>query len=158
MEYLIERIKTLDQHDEYQLNARIDNIFVIIISRGFDDNYYLQVKSNNIFETIDLDDFNLINLYHYYIRSSNYSEIAEKFVNHINNLKFDKLIGKFVLQSTENSDSKTIINDTNDVLMEMKLFPQLFKDNECSVCLEKTTTKTYCNHSLCYICWEKYFL
>ena len=53
--------------------------------------------------------------------------------NVITQLKFNKRTGRFTL----------------------KQLREINTDDCCSVCMETTTTKTKCNHLLCYECWEK---
>lgn len=68
-----------------------------------------------------------------------------EFKNLLKTLKFDKLYGKF--------ESNMIINTDK---IGLDLFGLEYSTcNDCSVCFEKTYTKTACNHSLCIECWSK---
>jgi hypothetical protein len=64
-------------------------------------------------------------------------------------MTFDKYIGELItLEINQNVwyDFLKDLPDGNQVVM---------KDDECCVCREHTKTKTHCNHSLCYVCWEQ---
>jgi hypothetical protein len=70
------------------------------------------------------------------------------------NLKFNKLLGKFLMGSDIES---------NIEIRECMVLELLFSKCEnieptcqiCIVCYEKTQTNTKCDHSLCYYCWER---
>lgn len=61
-------------------------------------------------------------------------------------IRFNKLLG-----TLETSTPVFTANDWYNFLNHTNV---LAKMNECSVCGELTETKTSCNHSLCYVCWE----
>jgi hypothetical protein len=73
-------------------------------------------------------------------------------INHkLSNIRFNKYYGKFSYKTYETYETPSFEDWKNYLNMsEVKL-----EFNECCVCLEMTTTKTHCNHSLCYYCWSK---
>lgn len=72
------------------------------------------------------------------------------FINIVPNLKFSKLIGKFIT----NSDTDILEIEAWNTILSKNSNIKL-KYEECSVCYELTKTKTKCKHPLCYKCWEK---
>jgi hypothetical protein len=73
-------------------------------------------------------------------------ESLKKVYKYLENIKFDKYTGKFICKTDGNlpfNDWKSYLNIKN---VEVDF-------NECCVCLEPTSTKTMCVHSLCYACW-----
>jgi len=71
----------------------------------------------------------------------------ESFKKIMNSLRFDRMNGTIEDgEESENNFFREIIDNPNIS----------FKESEqCSVCLEKTKTRTPCDHFLCYICWAK---
>ncbi len=65
----------------------------------------------------------------------------------IKNSKFDKYTGKFIYKC----DQDISFDDWNTYLSNIQNIELNFQD--CCVCLDKTSTKTSCHHSLCYSCW-----
>ena len=66
------------------------------------------------------------------------------------NLKFNKMLGKFFIgDDIEIRETVAWLELLSPLLKNI----ELIYDN-CVVCAEKTKTKTKCNHSLCYYCWE----
>ena len=68
----------------------------------------------------------------------------DKLIVILNNLKFNTFSGEF------NED------EINEQMYNIFKSPNLTieEGEECSVCYEKTLTKTLCNHSVCYKCME----
>ncbi len=55
----------------------------------------------------------------------------------------------------EKDGEDTVVGEIKNLFGEIEM-PNLVMDKcECSVCYEKTQTKTDCEHSLCYRCWSK---
>jgi hypothetical protein len=77
----------------------------------------------------------------------NNDEFIDAFKKIVNSLRYDNKTGK--IEDGEESD--------NQFFRELITNPHIsFKKEEaCCVCSEFTKTKTYCNHTLCLICWSK---
>ena len=76
-------------------------------------------------------------------------------------LTFSKIQGRF-LSNIEDIDkigyynSLKYANNFHKVWSSILIFPNIkLTYSECSVCSSETETKTPCNHSLCYACWEQ---
>ena len=52
------------------------------------------------------------------------------------------------------SNTGKLYVQTNNIIDE-ELSGNYLLGEECSVCMEKTVTKTTCNHYLCICCWNK---
>jgi hypothetical protein len=78
----------------------------------------------------------------YQDQSSNFEEFKQM-VNSIQHLKFSVLYGKFY--TTIPVDHSPLVDFPNVQLMSA----------DCCVCLEKTQTKTACEHALCWICYAQ---
>jgi len=68
----------------------------------------------------------------------------DKLIVILNNLKFNTFSGEFN-EYEINEQMYNIFKSPNLTIEE---------GEECSVCYEKTLTKTFCNHSVCYKCME----
>jgi len=68
-------------------------------------------------------------------------EILKNAKDIMSSLKFDRINGEL--------KEKEELKLSND---DIEFFGT--DDNECCVCKEKTLTKTLCQHTLCYMCWE----
>lgn len=73
-------------------------------------------------------------------------ESLKKVYDYLNNIRFDKYTGKFICKK----DGIIPFQDWKSYLTMGNIELDF---NECCVCLEPTSTKTMCNHSLCYGCW-----
>ena len=152
-----------------QINSTIDNInenynfdiesiddmsvFVII------ENKDLRIIARNIDQCIGDGDTKPVSLYWEKILGvgeRTYTEVhLEQIVNILNNIKFNKVIGKFYLNGN--------VNNTIEALEEKNKFYKKFNSNikvrktydDCSICFEPTMCKSKCEHYLCYPCWDK---
>lgn len=80
-----------------------------------------------------------------YITLEKLTNFLKSMFEELEDLVFDKSIGKFI-------DKKK--KEYNKIQYEaFKKFLRGFDD--CSVCLEQTTNKTPCGHTLCMECWQK---
>jgi hypothetical protein len=85
---------------------------------------------------------------------SDIAEATNKLFEILPKLKFNKLLGKFLI----NDDI-----ESNLEIQECMILESLLSKCEnvepicqiCIVCYEKTQTNTKCDHSLCYYCWER---
>ena len=68
----------------------------------------------------------------------------DKLIVILNNLKFNTFSGEF----SENKINEKMYNIFKSPNLTIE------EGEECSVCYEKTLTKTCCNHSVCYKCME----
>ena len=152
-----------------QINSTIDNInenynfdiesiddmsvFVII------ENKDLRIIARNIDQCIGDGDTKPVSLYWEKILGvgeRTYTEVhLEQIVTILNNIKFNKVIGKFYLNGN--------VNNTIEALEEKNKFYKKFNSNikvrktydDCSICFEPTMCKSKCEHYLCYPCWDK---
>lgn len=77
-----------------------------------------------------------------------YTKILEKVRHVIISLEFDKQVGRF----RPATDKPT--NDLAGWAAFAELCPALeLSHDKCCVCHDYTTTRTECEHSLCYVCW-----
>ena len=111
--------------------------------------YYTGVKitSSKIYYNDTCDN---MELYNHKIKLTKLSPKAigvflTKIKSDLEKIKFDKLMGKFVIPNgkiTTNNIGIDIFADTYSTA------------EECCVCYEKTYTKTACEHNLCVECWS----
>jgi hypothetical protein len=131
MEQLYE--EALQQHQLVLPIHKIEEIkvFVDLVSDVFNPNdtsVYLRVWSYGVQLFQD--------------QSSTYDEFKQM-INSIQHLKFSILYGRFY--TTIPTDHSPVVDFHNIQLT----------NSECCVCLEKTQTKTGCEHALCWICYTK---
>ncbi len=80
-----------------------------------------------------------------------YENMLSHAMNILKKIKFSKLSGEFIVDDNYGRIEAEYrylnsINLQNDII---------FSVEDCSVCHEKTITKTGCKHSLCFLCWSK---
>ena len=147
--------RKVEKNECFQFNiASIDNIPVYVIM----SDKHLYIKITTIIDTY-IDDYLLI--YELRILEPNVSKCnnthLEKIKSTLNNLKFNKLIGKFQLATEENRDI------TIDELKSQDEFYSNFNSNvtiikkydECPICFDSTMSKSECGHFCCYVCWSQ---
>jgi len=136
----------------------IDNIQVFV---NIENQQYLRIKARNIERWVDEYDTELVSLYCEKILGVDekiYTEAhLEKIIHILNNIKFNRLTGKFYLN---NEDEENV---TIEALEEQIRFYKKLNSNikvrktyeNCSVCFDPTMCKSKCDHYLCYPCWNK---
>jgi hypothetical protein len=153
---------TINQDKEYNREYKfdideIDNIKVWVSIKHKD---YLRIEAINIYSCGNEGCRDNITLYCQKILENGektYTDThLDKIIDILNNLKFNKLKGKFYLN---NDRHDTTIED----LEERKEFHKKLNSNikvkkmyeDCTICFEPTMCKTMCGHFCCYPCLDK---
>ena len=122
--------------------------------------YVVQTSNTKIGINVSLSPYDYINPENYNILQNIYLTGCDLnneniFKNYIYNILF---YTKVIINDFKFHPMLSYLNHVDDIqnLLEIKdAILQLFGENvECSVCLEKTITKTICNHGLCQICYS----
>jgi hypothetical protein len=79
-----------------------------------------------------------------------YKEIISKTKKMIQNLQFNKFIGKFEIPTEECKETKMDL--INEIFSDCENIE--FQWDKCCACFNNTITKTPCNHTLCVECWS----
>lgn len=112
----------------------IDNVSVVVVLQKMtNDAVLLRIQSFFSHSTL------------FWIQFSNDISLTKFFTETIHNLKYNKLLEKLQVE-LNNGIIHDLINliPTNDNIQ--------YDFGECSVCLDKTTSKTNCNHFICLSC------
>ena len=146
---LIEPIKKIDGI-QIRIHIYISNIY----------DYIGQRTSTKLGINVSLSPHEYINPENYDVIQNIYLKGCDLndeniFKNYIYNILF---YTKVIIKDFKFHPMLCYLNHIDDIpnILEIKdAILQLFGDSiECSVCLEKTITKTICNHGLCQICYS----
>lgn len=136
----------------------IENIEVYVV---LEYKQYLRIKAKNIYRYIDDDSNDNITIFTHKILENDekiFNEIdLEKITDILNNLKFNKIKGCFILNEID-KDNTTIeeLKDKDKFYKKLNSNIKVKKTyDDCSICLEPTMCKGKCGHYCCYICWNK---
>jgi len=145
---------------KYNFTFDIESIENILVFVNIEDQQYLHIRARNIERWIDEYDTESLNLYFEKILVGGvktFTEVdLEKIIDILNNIKFNRLTGKFYLN---NEDEENV---TLEALYDREHFYTKLNSNikvrktyeNCSVCFEPTMCKSKCDHYLCYPCWN----
>jgi len=145
---------------KYNFTFDIESIENILVFVNIEDQQYLHIRARNIERWIDEYDTESLNLYFEKILVGGvktFTEVdLEKIIDILNNIKFNRLTGKFYLN---NEDEENV---TLEALYDREHFYTKLNSNikvrktyeNCSVCFDPTMCKSKCDHYLCYPCWN----
>ena len=114
----------------------------------------LTIESKNIIS--EKCDGNYIYFNQYYNLDKKNIRLKEQLIMAFNKLNsitaFDRYTGDFEFDDKDNDQKIRKMKVSCNKLFKNKNIKVC--DDTCCVCLEQTLTKTCCNHSLCFYCWE----
>jgi len=152
-----------DKYDSLHFSLDLDTIDGIKVNSYlvFQKKYKsikFYIDSKNISNYASIDESETISYFSINIKINFKSKTAAYSINEIVEMinKLRILIPKLKFNSTIGQFTSNPINFQESIILE-KLFSfdntrSLYQD--CSVCFEKTKTKTKCHHPLCYKCWD----
>lgn len=134
-----ELFKQSSEEFEFSIDLELNGISVELLFGLDQDDYSLQINSNwgemLYYYNEDVDEPLTVGLVADYITKT-YTKLEHIYF-------YDKM-GKF-LSKEDNID-----------LLKYNVFQKYAKKNEeCSVCLDETPTRTHCNHACCHKCMQK---
>ena len=124
----------------------------------------LFIKSKKCFQTIDcpppyyddiifqkLLDMEVLCINEYReITDNEYEQIKNNVKNILNNIKFCKFVGEFIINNKEDFED---IQDIDEMIGNNPLIEKTY--NDCCICYEKTMTRLLCcGGSICIKCWS----
>lgn len=139
-------------------NFDIESIDDMSVFVNIENQQYLRIVARTINRWVDEYDTESVSLYCEMILQNNektYTEVhLEKIIDILNNIKFNKLTGKFYLNGEEEISVETL-EEKNKFYKKLNSKIKVRKTyDDCSICLEPTMCKSKCEHYLCYPCWN----
>jgi len=145
----------LDKINNIQLPVKqINNVNCNVYILKINNSIKLLITAKNISYTYDNDDDDYKKLKYYEKTISSkcdekddYMHAIQQIYESLRLLRFDKINGVF-----KNIDEIDDINILEELLNDVNINSYI---ESCCICTDKTYTKTHCNHSLCYVCWDQ---
>ena len=155
---MLAQINSTIAKNKGKYNFDIESIDDMSVFVNIENQQYLRIVARNINRWVDEYDTESVSLYCEMILQNNektYTEVhLEKIIDILNNIKFNKLTGKFYLNGEENItmaelyDREHFYTKLNSNIKVRKTY------DDCSICFEPTMCKSKCEHYLCYPCWN----
>ena len=139
-QFLIESSRHEQLREQITMIKKIDGIKVECYLQKLQTGYYFEIEFAGICENHQVMSSEKLD-----VKSKLPRDMAEKLLEYIKNVKFNKFNGSFVKSKF----------DTAQMIKELKEIENVeLHGGECCVCYEQTLKKTSCGHILCYACWS----
>jgi len=109
--------------------------YKLIITPFYYENLKPFKNQNSIFEYIEVNSNINYDMKYFY-------NFMKTIIFKMKELKFDKLYNKL-----------TTILESKKINLECNIFKDFYDKEDCCICMEETTCKTICNHSICLKCY-----